>query len=192
MTLVQEVNIIEAVGLLHFTTNTFLVPCFSHKAKQQETNWDIWFKFNSGGWRKRPMPFLSLQIQWANIRTKKELATLTEAAGQTPLCRFYKCNRAACLQICQGQYTGIWSGIWRAVLQPQHYPHYCLLKYLQELCPAAATSAHRANKLFPAIPWDKQGLSHSLPLHAMNQRTEAWSLCAFGSVSFFPASVWQV
>lgn len=76
-------------------------------------------------------------------------------------------------------------------------PLYYLLKYLHGSCPAAATSAHRANRRFPAIHCNKRGLSCSLPFSkAASQSTETWTSCAFGSVSFpptpAPVSVWQV
>lgn len=39
--------------------------------------WDMWLKFNAGRWKKSAMLSPSLQLQRANIRSKKKLATLT-------------------------------------------------------------------------------------------------------------------
>lgn len=70
-------------------------------------------------------------------------------------------------------------------------PLYHLLKYLHGPCPAASTSAHRANRRFPAIHCNKRGLSRSLPFSkAASQSTETWTSCAFGSVSFSPPHVY--
>lgn len=63
----------------------------------------------------------------------------------------------------KGNTQGFGQEFGASVSRPQHHPHYCLLKYLQGPCPATATSAHRANKHFPAIRCDKWGFPTACP-----------------------------
>lgn len=125
---------------------------------------------------------------------KRNLPRWLEAAGQTPHCTFYKCKRAAGLQICQGQYTGIWSGIWSALF----YGHSTIPTFacwntckdrvllLPPLLTEPTSTAQPSAATSGAFP--QPALQHSKAKHRDTELVCLWQHELF----FLSVSVWQV
>lgn len=105
-----------------------MVPCFGHKAAAVgNMKWAMWLKFNAGRWKKEPCFSLPCSCSKPTSGAKRNWPHWLETAEQTPHCTFYKCNRAAHLQKCQGKYTVSPLFLW----PPSPI---LLLKYLHGLC----------------------------------------------------------
>lgn len=182
MTLVQEVDIVEAAEL--FCYRHIFGPLFLSQNCSSRKQTGI-FGCSLIQLNKRPILPPSSQLQWANIRSKREFVTL-------PGC----CRAGTAPAILEMQQSCLVLNLPRAI-------HRDLVRNLELCFMATALSIGYLGTTGcwntcrdcvllpplltdPAIHCDKWGVSHSLPFSTASQSTETRSKWAFGSMRISP------
>lgn len=186
MTLVQEVDIIKAVGLLCLATSTALVPCFGHKAAAAGNKLGYLVEVWCRGMKEKTHAYPFLEAPVSQHQEQKGIChTDWRLQGRHHTAPFTNATELPASKSAKGNTQGF----------GQEFGALCFTATAPSpLSPAkipartVACCCHlcsQSQQALPSHPLRQAGLSHSLPLSTARQSTETRSSCAFGSMSFF-------